>query len=313
MQEFSRSDIIYEDDTILFHNFHGAGNKGKVLIIPPHAGRHPNICQNMADALSAIGLDTYAFEIKAANLNNRRTSIGDLVNKINTCMNIIGAPVDMFGICQGGWLSSIYTASSLNRGRVKKLSLFAAPINTKTGEKNTIEKYCKTIDLAIHKLMIDLNGGVQDGWWQWFAFTAANPTPMLYTRYAKLANLYIAMDYVGVQKWIKQNLWLDSPQDLAGVWFMEAMRNHFTNNDLYEGRMVVNGERIDLSNITCDVRVYTGKVDPVTHWKQAVGILHKASSTVKYHFCFDGEGHTGPFTKPGCIQKALTDIYGGHA
>lgn len=310
MQKFERSDVIYENPVIALHHFHGTRDKGSVFIVPPHAGRHGNVVQNLADTLSGACFDTYAMELKAANKANCNTSIGGLVNGVDTCVNLIGKLVDMLGVCQGGWLSSIYAASSLNQDRVKRLALFAAPINCKTGVKNSSEEYCKAINLDAHQFMIDLNGGIQDGWWQWLSFTAANPKPMLYDRYVELFNLWVSCDFDGIAKWVKVNLWLDSPQDLAGVWFMEAMRYHFTNNDLYEGRLIVNGETVNLKNITCPLYVYSGADDTVTHPQQASDILKIVSSKKKKHTCFEGAGHTAVFTRPLCIQQVMADMYG---
>jgi poly(3-hydroxybutyrate) depolymerase len=311
MQEFKRSDIIFENNIIKLHHFHGPRNKNSVFVVPPHAGRHGNVVQNMVDALSADGRDTYAYELKGADFTNCNTSIGGLVNELNTCMNIIDNPVDMLGICQGGWLSSGYAASSLNQGRVKRLSLFAAPINTQTGEDNAIEDYCKEINIPLHKMIVAMHGGIQPGYMQWMAFAIANPLPVFMSRYFDLYNAIMANDIKAVEKWFKNNGWYDSPVDLAGDWFLDALENHFVKNKLFNGEWIINGETINLKNIDCDISVYSGADDDITHPEQARAVLDVVSSKNKRYTCFEGAGHTAVFVRPACIAKAMSDLYVG--
>lgn len=309
MQKFHNNDVIYEDNIIKLHHFHGERNKSSAFIVPPHAGRHGNIVQNLADALRKDGRDTYAYELKDANYTNCHTSIGDLVNELDICMGVIDKDVDMLGVCQGGWLSSIYTAQ--HSSRVNRLALFAAPINTQTGEKNSIEEYCKTINMPYHQMIVNMNLGIQPGYMQWLAFAISNPLPVFMQRYFDLYNSFIDNDIKAVNKWIKNNSWYDSPINLAGTWFLDALENHFAKNKLFRGEWVINGRIVDLSKINCDIFVYSGEDDDITHPEQAMAILDVVSSKNKSYTCFEGAGHTAVFVRPACIKRAMNDLYGG--
>ncbi len=306
MQEFKNSDVVYEDAVIKFHHFHGARSKGPVLVNPPHAGRHGDVTQNLIDRLRLAGSDTYAAELKSATSRTANTSVSDLVNNIYNCIDIIGNPVDLLGVCQGGWVSTIATAQ--RQDLVKRLALFAAPINTQTGENNGIEEYCANINMTYHKEIVRLHGGVQPGYMQWLSFAVANPVPVFMGRWVKLYNLCVEQDTVGIKKWVSNNGWYDSPQDLAGAWFLDALENHFAKNKLFKGEWVINGKTVNLADITCDIFVYSGEDDDITHPEQSRTILDVVSSKHKSYTCFEEAGHTYVFTGEECVDKALTDM-----
>jgi poly(3-hydroxyalkanoate) synthetase len=314
-QQFKNSTILYADDCIKLHKHVTQGTGKVVLLIPPHAGRHGNIAQNMLDALAAEGLRVYWYELLPATMQTCTMSVYGLVQKIKLCMDMVLNDthvdfVDLLGICQGGWLSAIYTA--LYPETVSRLALFASPINLKTGTDNGIEKYCKTASMAWHRMVVDIHGGYQPGYMQWLAFALANPIPVFCTRYQKRLIYMMNDDKVALAKLDRDDAWYDYFIDLHGTWFLEAMEHHFIGNKLYEGTWDLgNGIIPKLSNIACPISVYAGADDDITHPEQARGVLDKVSSKDKRFAIFEGAGHTKVFAGGKCIRQFIDDFYPG--
>lgn len=307
MQNFKNNTVLYQDDCIKLHKHTNSGDCGSVFVVPPHAGRHGNIAQNMIDALAGNGYQVYWYELLPATHQSCSLSVYGLVQKLRLCVHMIsGAAISIAGICQGGWLAAIY--ASLYPESVRRLALFAAPINTHTGENNSIEDYCKTASMFYHKMVVACHGGIQPGYMQWLAFALANPVPVFYDKYVEKFKHIMANDFSALEKWEKNNDWYNHSVDLHGSWFLEALEHHFINNELYEGNWDLgSGVTPNLSNITCPISVYAGANDEITHPEQARGILDKVASYDTNFTIFPNAGHTATFVRNSCVQQFIDD------
>lgn len=307
-QEFIDSITVYEDDCIKFHQFSEGGGT-PVLVVPPHAGRHGNITQNLIDHLVADGKEVYAYELLPAAYKTGGLDVAGLVQKLVLCLKQISEEsIDLVGVCQGGWLSAILT--SLHPGLINRLALFAAPINLRTGEDNSIEQYCRSASMVHHRIIVAMSGGIQLGVLQWMAFALANPVPVFYTRYVNKLSYIIEGDKEALAKWDKEQGWYDYFIDLHGGWFLEVMENHFIGNKLWDGTWILSdGQVPKLENITCPLFVYAGGNDDITHPAQALGIASKVSSTEVHTHIFEGAGHTAVFVRPACIDYFINEFY----
>jgi len=304
-QEYQGNTTIFEDEYFVLNRF-GEGRGTPCFIIPPFAGRDGTVTQNLIDKCVAAGRPTYGYELKSATQETKKLSIAGLISILGECCDMIYGEtgeqqVDLIGCCQGGWLASMFTA--LHSDAVARLAVFAAPINTHSGSKNRIEEYCKTISLPAHRLIVGLNNGVQPGMAQWLAFAAMAPEQIFFGRYLDLLSHIVNGRGKEIDKWEKQNGWYDSPNDLAGVWFLDALENHFCGNRLYAGTWSVDGTVVNLSNIVCPVFVFAGEDDDITSVEQARGLIEKARSSEKYFVTFPGAGHTRTFTGSKELQQ----------
>ncbi len=291
-QEFKRSEIVIETPVYRLHHFN-TGTGVPIFVLPPHAGRHGCITQRLIDKCVGQGRTVYAFELLPATRKTANTSISDLLSAISECHNHIGEIIDLVAVCQGGWLGAIYAAK--HPESINKLAAFAAPFNCKTGEDNCIENYMKTpFILDYQRMMVAMNGGIQPGYMQWLAFSMVKPEFVYFDRWTDMQKMVWSGDDKGLEKWKKNNAWYDSPQNIAGTWFIESLKHHFRDNDLFEGRWVIDGEAVDLSRIKCPVWLYAGSADEITHQKQVFDLEYKVSGPVT-KILFEGAGHTKVF------------------
>jgi len=309
-QEFKNSVEVLENSIYTLHYFPMAKSQPTtsnepVFIIPPHAGRHPSIAQNMIDKCVSEGRHTYAFELKPATARTANTGIGHLIIALCMCSEKItdrhdGHKIGYIGLCQGAWLSAIYLSMFVHNANASFYCNFAGPINTKTGQENIIEKYCRNVDIDIHRTVVNLNGGLQLGIYQWLSFAMVDPRYVFVDRWTDLYSftMQALFSFNGIsklKKWFKNNSWYDTSQDIAGTWFLDCLENHFIENKLYNGTWNVGYATPNLKDIKCPVYLYAGDEDEITHFQQVFDMEKVVGSTEVQKTLFAGAGHTKVF------------------
>lgn len=311
--KFVNNEEILRNDVYVLHRIvSDVESEGlPVFVIPPHAGRHGSIAQRMADTCAATGRPTYTVELLPAKQRTKTTGVQNLVGMIYDCQTIINEAhgtdkIDLVCLCQGAWLGAIYTAK--HQDRVNRYANFAGPINTKTGQDNIIEKYCSTINMAYHRALIAMNGGIQPGMMQWLSFAMVNPVQVYWERWANLGYAMLRNDEKEIAKHNRNNAWYDYTIDLAGNWFLDCLKNHFRDNRLFNGTWVVGDGAVNLANITCEVFLYAGEDDEITHPQQVSDMANKVSG--KCHFTlFSKAGHTKVFVGTAELQQFVKDFF----
>ena len=104
-----------------------------VLVSAPYA-LHGAVMSDLAPghslvaALRGAGLRRlYIVDWRTASADMRFFGIDDYLAGLNVLVDSVGAPVDLIGLCQGGWLALVYAARF--PAKVRKLVLAGAPID----------------------------------------------------------------------------------------------------------------------------------------------------------------------------------------
>src|SRR6185369_5658759 len=69
---------------------------------------------------------------RSATADMRHFTIDSYLAELNVAIDEIGAPVDLVGLCQGGWMALVYAARFPDK--VRRLVLAGAPVDTDAGE-----------------------------------------------------------------------------------------------------------------------------------------------------------------------------------
>lgn len=317
-QSFKSQEVVIETPVYKFHRISGKEATGPpIFVVGPHAGRHANVVQRLCDTCSNQGRPVYTYELKSANEKNKSTTIEDLVRILHTCAIHIGEPVELIGVCQGAWLGALFTARFPMM--VTKYVNFVGPINTKTGQDNSIEKYMQRPSIIeYHQKKFDANGGIQFGSDQWFAFSMLDPYETYAGRWCtQQQNLFFDAFFPSkkteenVKKWDKNNSWYDEHQDL-GAWFMETMEWHFMDNRIYNGTMPpILGGDVNLKNIKCPVYLFAGGADNITSTRQVLDMANVVGSTEIHSEIFEKDGHTNAFNREESLNKFCEVFFKG--
>lgn len=287
---------VYEDAAIRLLQF-STGTGTPLLIVPPQAGHHSYIADFGADqslvqcAIAHTERPVYAIEWKSCTFARRFESVEDLLVQLDTAVVYAGGHVTLVGLCQGGWLSVIYTV--LNPDSVASLIIAGAPIDTHAGE--SVLREAIRLPLSMYRYMVALGSGVMRGEFMLMGWKSAN----VHTHYVKR---YLEP----TEKADAFYRWYDHTQHLAGWgWYLWAIEHLFKNNRLGRNELVIAGQHIDLTQITCPVQIVTGQTDDVTPAEQSLALTQYTPATT-YQI---NAGHIGVFMGSGGIKHIWPRLF----
>ncbi len=157
----TRNKIILNLHTMNLRDF-STGSKGMyTLIVAPFAGHTSIIAdfhkgQSLVENLLENRIKSVCVtEWKSATEAMKNYDIDMYLRELNTCADDWGGVVNLVGLCQGGWLSTMYAARFPKK--VNTLVLAGAPIDTEAGE-NKIKEYAHTFPMEFYEELVALGG-----------------------------------------------------------------------------------------------------------------------------------------------------------
>jgi len=109
-----------------------------VIIDAPYAGHSATIAdyskgQSLVEALLSAGLhNVLVTDWKPATPEMKDFDIDKYLSEINAVADDLGGEVILVGLCQGGWMSSMYAARFPHK--VRAMVLAGSPIDTQAGD-----------------------------------------------------------------------------------------------------------------------------------------------------------------------------------
>jgi polyhydroxyalkanoate synthase subunit PhaC len=94
---------------------------------------------------------------------------------------------------------------------------------------------------------------------------------------------------------LAMNKWVNDGVPFTGEAFRQWIRDFYQQNKLVKGEIILRGQRVDLSRITCPVLNIAGKKDHICALPQAEATMQLISSQDKEFFVLDA-GHVGLLT-----------------
>ncbi|MDT8272779.1 MAG: alpha/beta fold hydrolase [Desulfomonilia bacterium] len=262
---FSSNTILYEDKAIVLRKFDTGRTGVPLLIVPPQAGHHSSIADYDQDqslvqtCLERSESPVYAIEWKPSTPSRRDESIDDLVRQLKICVNEVGRPVFLVGLCQGGWLCAIYTA--LYPKDVLALTLAAAPIDFTAGG-GKVQEVVQKMPFNFYRTLVALGGGTIPGEYMLMGWKILNSYERFCSDYL---NLWINVRDEGFVNRVKKfQTWYEYTQNISGKWYLQAVRKLFMRNQLIKGELMVLGKPVDLGVIDCPVAMLAGEKDDIT-------------------------------------------------
>ena len=117
------------------HDFTTGGEGPATLLCTPYA-LHGAVVADLAPGHSLVGAlrdrgvrRLFVADWRSATEDMRLLGIDDYLADLNVLIDEIGAPANLIGVCQGGWLALIYAARF--PAKVRQLVLAGAPVDTK--------------------------------------------------------------------------------------------------------------------------------------------------------------------------------------
>ncbi len=288
-------------------NYDQRGNP--ILLIPPEAGHNSQIVdygpgQSLVQcALKHFDGDIYVMDKLPAGRGEDGYSLDDCIQSVDACIQHIGEPVHLVGLCQGGWQGAIYTA--LFPQRVKTLTLAAAPIDFHAGDAQ-IAEWARALPQAFFQSMVAMGGGHMPGAFIVAGFMMMNPVDRFMGD--DLSLLHNINDPVFLKRYRRFNRWYQFTQPLPGRMYLQVVKELFKENKLVKGRLEILGQRVDLSRIDQPLCLIAGSKDDITPVAQLFAIGEYASS-VSIEKKIAAAGHIGVFMGAKVIREIWSVIF----
>lgn len=270
--------VALELPSMRLRDFSRAREASPVLICAPYtlhgamvadfAGGH-----SLVEALHSGGLDRlYLTDWKSASPDMRHLSIDHYLADLNVAVDEIGPPVDLVGLCQGGWLSLVYAARFPQK--VRRLVLVGTPVDISV--PSDLSRLVAKAPQAAFEGLVGSGGGLVRGdhmlrFW--------SRPPNIETALQRDLSGGAATELRDrFQRWHERTL------DLPGTYYLEVVNWIFRENRLASGGFVALGREIHLEDVRLPTFVLAGADDEVVPAAQALatpGLLGTPSPLIE--------------------------------
>jgi poly(3-hydroxybutyrate) depolymerase len=258
--------ILLDLDTMRLRDFspgNAATKQTPVIIVAPYAGHSATIAdyargQSLVETLLSAGLhNVLVTDWKPATPEMKDFDIDKYLSEINAVVDDLGGEVILVGLCQGGWMSSMYAARFPHK--VRAMVLAGSPMDTEAGDgspKHTV----KELPASFYSDMVNAGAGMMRGQAMLAGWKNMHPGEQYL---GKFIDLY---EHVKDEQYLKRTdafeRWYENPVDLPGRYYLQAINLLFRENQLARGNFTALGRRITLRDIRCPLYLLAG--DPTT-------------------------------------------------
>ncbi len=287
--------ILMDLDTMRLRDFSQseAGSTDiPVLIDAPYAGHSSTIAdyakgQSLVETLQSGALKrVLVTDWKSATAAMTDFDIDTYLADLDKAVAALGDCVHLIGLCQGGWMSAMYTARFPEK--VRSLVLAGAPIDTDAGN-GVIKEIAHNLPMSFFEELVAAGGGLLPGQFMVAGWKSMHPEKQL----EKYLDLY---EHIEEKNYIERTetfeRWYENPVNLPGAFYLQAVQQLFKENRLARGEFIGLGKRLSLKDITCPVYLLAGEEDDITPKEQV----------------FDAEKYLGTLEE----QIVKTVVPGGH-
>ncbi len=248
---------------------YGSGGGLPTLVDAPYAGHTSVIAdyakgQSLIETLLAGGISHVALtDWKSATDDMKDFDIDNYLAELIVAIDDLGGRVNLVGLCQGGWLSTM--AAARFPDKVNSLVLAGSPIVTDAGD-GPIKRMVLESPMSFYEELVALGGGVMRGRFMLQGWKNMHPEQHYLETHIDLYEHIDDPVYLAKRETFES--WYENPLDLPGRWYLQAIRELFKDNRLAKGEFVGLGRKLNLKDIVCPVYLLAGESDDITTKEQ---------------------------------------------
>lgn len=263
--------VVYDLHTFALRDFSTKPANGEVptLVLPPYAGHTSTIAdfqkgQSLIETLLNNGLTrVFCIEWRSATDAMKDYDIDMYLAELNIAIDDLGDRVNLIGLCQGGWMASLYAARFPRQ--IAALVCAGSPLDTKGGD-GEIERLADTLPMSFYENLVMAGGGLLRGQFMLEGFKSMHPEEHLVNKYVSLYEHIDNPDYVKRTEMFER--WYQNTVDLPGRWYLQVIEQLFKENLFARGTFVGLGKNIKPQDITCPLYLLAGEKDDITPKEQ---------------------------------------------
>ncbi|KWV48877.1 poly(3-hydroxyalkanoate) synthetase [Bradyrhizobium macuxiense] len=276
-----------------------------LLVCAPYALHRAQIADfapghSLMEALQNAGVARlYLTDWRSAAPQMRYFSIDSYLSDLNVAVDAMGPPVDLAGLCQGGWLSLLYAARF--PGKVRRLVLAGSPIDVSVPSQ--LSRMVASLPQQGFEAMVQQGDGIVSGkhmlqFWS-VPFGLRDVEAALQRSLDdKSADATALLDRFA--HWNCETL------DLPGTYYLEVTDWVFRQNRIAAGDFVALGRQVDLAEVKVPIFLLAAENDIVVPRDQAFATMPLLGTPPPWlESSTEPCGHLGLFM--GC--KALTNSW----
>lgn len=256
--------------TLRLREFSAADAEGIPTIVDaPFAGHSSTIAdyhqgQSLVETLLASGVPrVLVTDWKSATPDMKDYDIDHYLAELLVCIEDLGGRVNLVGLCQGGWMSTMIAARFPDK--INRLVLAGSPIDTDAGH-GPIRELAHTLPSSFYEELVAMGDGLMEGRFMLQGWKNMHPEQQYMQKYL---DLYEHMnDPAYLSKTETFEAWYENPIDLPGRWYLQAINQLFKENRLAKGEFVGLGRPLKLTDITCPTYLLAGEADDITTREQ---------------------------------------------
>lgn len=252
--------VALELPTMRLRDASRASSGQPVLVCAPYA-LHRALIADFASGHSVMqslhhgGIDrVYLTDWRSATPQMRYLSIDSYLSDLNVAVDEIGAPVDLVGLCQGGWLSLVYAARF--PAKVRRLVLVGAPVDLSID--STLTQLTRNAPELVYDQLVARGGGNVSGH-EMLRFWSR---PLGRDDVAAALQTGLSGEE-GAALLARFDRWNVETLNLPGQYYLQIVNWIFRENRIATGSFTALGRVVDLKTVTAPVFLLAGLDDEV--------------------------------------------------
>jgi poly(3-hydroxyalkanoate) synthetase len=232
---------------------------------------------SLVAALRGAGLERlFMADWRSASADMRFVGIDEYLADLNVLVDCVGGPVDLIGLCQGGWLSLLYAGRF--PAKVRKLVMAGAPIDI-AARQSRLSAIAEATPLIMFQSLVNLGNGRVIG--RNIANFWGNDTDANAIRESLQTLQPIGSPEFTRLEAIFKN-WNSWTIDVPGTYYLEVIEKLYKRNELASGSFVALGQKIDLSRLRLPMYLLAGSADEVVAPEQLLAVERLVGTQPEY-------------------------------
>ncbi len=228
------------------------------------------IGHSLVGALRQAGLQrVFVTDWRSAGDDMRLLTIDDYLAQLNVLVDDIGAPVDLIGLCQGGWMALVYAARFPQK--VRKLVLAGAPVDV-AAAASSLSQIADLSPLPRFHELVQIGDGRVPGrkvmkFWGTGTVDSNDARRVLQTQEPADSAAFVELE-------TRFHAWYAWTLDLPGAFFLEMVEKLYRGNELAAGQFIALGQRIDLKSVALPIYLLAAQDDELVAPPQLFAAEH---------------------------------------